>query len=328
MSPRVELIPIRVPMTGGRAYEAVLVVMSRDGVSGLGEAPVLTARGGSLDGLLEELRAGAPRSPAAAAAWETARLDLEARERGVSLAELLGGAHRRRVRCTALVEDLRPDAVARAVERLREGGFQVFKLKAANAGGQLDLERLGAARWAGGPNAGLRLDFNGDLPARAAESALPTLSHLHLELVEQPLPKTARAAQWAALAAATGVALAADESLGDRELACELARQGTGLAIKLATVGGPQAALALARAAAGPVTFGSSYETGVGIAAALHTACALQQPPLACGLATRRLLEADLTVGLPEGPELELPSGAGLGVDLDPEAVARYRLDR
>ena len=161
MTPNVELIPFRVPMVGGRAYEAVLVVMRRGDLSGLGEAPVVAARGGSLEGLLEELGAGATNSAAAAAAWETAQLDLEARERGVPLAELLGGVCRRRVRCSALVEDLRPDAVASAVDALREEGFTTFKLKAANGGGQLDLERLGAARWAGGPRAALRLDFNG-----------------------------------------------------------------------------------------------------------------------------------------------------------------------
>jgi L-alanine-DL-glutamate epimerase-like enolase superfamily enzyme len=228
------------------------------------------------------------------------------------------------VACSALIEEVRPDAVAAEVERRFVAGFRTFKLKAANGGGQLDLERLGAARWAAGASAGLRIDFNGT----RAENALASLSHLHLELVEQPLPVAAPARQWAALAAAAGVTLAADESLAEPELACELARQGTALAIKLARVGGPRAALALASAATGPVTIGSSYETGIGIAAGLHVACALPAAPLACGLATRHLLEADPTSGLPEGPTLELPEGPGLGVELDWEAVGRYRVER
>jgi muconate cycloisomerase len=315
-------------MAGGRTYQAVLVVLRHDGLTGLGEAPVVASRGGTLEGLLAEFRAGAPRSPAAVAAWEAASLDLEARALGVPVAALLGGVRRPGVRCTALVEDVRPSEVAAAVERLGAEGFAGFKLKAANAGGQLDLERLGAARWAGGAGAGLRLDFNGGLSRVRAEGALPSLSHLHLELVEQPLPAAAPAAEWLALAAVAGVNLAADESLADQVLACSLAAQGTGLAIKLATVGGPRAALALAAAATGRVSFGSSYESAIGIAAALHVACALAREPLACGLATRRLLESDLATGLPEHPELRLPAGPGLGVELDPEAVARYRLDR
>lgn len=297
---KVEVIPIRIPMTRERVYDAVLATAARAGLVGLGEAPDREA------------------------AVAMARLDLEARERGVPLAELLGGVRRRRIACTALVEDARPHAVAESVERLRGEGFGTFKLKAANAGGELDLERLGAARWAAGPAAALRLDLN----CRRAANALSTLNHLHLELVEQPLPADAPAAEWAALAAAGGVTLAADESLADRDLACRLARQGTGLAIKLARVGGPAAALELASAATGPVTIGSAYETGIGIAAALHVACALPREPLACGLATRRLLEADVVAGFPEGPVLELPEGPGLGVELDWAAVERYRVDR
>lgn len=297
---RVETIPIRIPMTRDRRYEAVVAIAHGDGVTGLGEAP------------------------AAEAALAMARLDLEARERGVPLAGLLGGVRRRRIACTALIEDPRPAAVAEAVERLRAEGFTAFKLKAANGGGQVDLERLGAARWAAGPAADLRLDLNG----RRAANALSTLGHLCLELVEQPLPADAAPEEWLRLAGASGVVLAADESLADRDLACRLARQGTALAIKLARVGGPAASLALAEAATGPVTIGSAYDTGIGIAAALHVACALAREPLACGLATRRLLEADLVNGLPEAPVLELPDAPGLGIELDPEALERYRADR
>jgi L-alanine-DL-glutamate epimerase-like enolase superfamily enzyme len=75
--------------------------------------------------------------------------------------------------------------------------------------------------------------------------------------------------------------------------------------------------------------FSSSFETSIGLAAALHTACASARPPEACGLATADLLEADPVHGLDwSGPELLLPSGPGLGVELDMKALSRYRLDR
>lgn len=322
-----EAIPVAIPARGG-FYQAVVLIVRREGLVGLGEAPVVAGRAGSLESLVAELSSGTPASAAARAAWESAHLDLDARRAGVSVAALLGGVQRPGVHCTALVEERRPAAVAAAVDRLAGEGFGGFKLKAANGGGQLDLERLGAARWAGGAPAGLRLDFNGGLSLAQAERALPSLGHLHLELVEQPLPAPAPAADWRALAAVTGVVLAADESLADPGLACSLAAQGTGLAIKLATVGGARGAQALAAAATGPVTIGSSHESAIGIAAALHVACALAREPLACGLATRRWLESDLATGLPEQPFLRLPEGPGLGVELDLEAVGRYRLDR
>jgi O-succinylbenzoate synthase len=125
------------------------------------------------------------------------------------------------------------------------------------------------------------------------------------------------------------VALAADESLADPRLGVELAGAGVTLALKLATVGGPRAALELATHARGPVTIGSSFETSIGIAAALQVACVLRDEPLACGLATGELLGGDLACGLTrDGPWLRLPNAPGLGVELDQRALAAYRLDR
>jgi O-succinylbenzoate synthase len=212
------------------------------------------------------------------------------------------------------------------VEAAAGAGFRTFKLKAS--GVPLDLERLGAARWGAGPTGRLRLDFNGALAPAAAARLLPTLAAFGVELVEQPLPAPAPLAEWLLLARA-GVPLAADESLADPACGRALVEAGLGLAMKLATVGGPGAALELAGPARGPVLVGSSYETSVGLAAALHTACALAAEPLDCGLATRGLLDGDVAVGLPaEGPLLRLPAGPGLGVELDRRALDRYRLDR
>ena len=47
------------------------------------------------------------------------------------------------------------------------------------------------------------------------------------------------------------------------------------------------------RTGRGALVFSSSFETSIGLAAALHTACASARPPQACGLATAHLLEAD-----------------------------------
>ncbi len=305
-----ERIPVRIPMGGGE-YSAIIVVEHQAGLEGYGEAPIIQGRG---DQALE-------------AAHATARLDLAARLAGVPLAELLGGVRRAQVECSALITEARPDRLAREVERLAGAGFGCFKLKAANRGGMLDQERLGAARWAAGRQARLRLDLNGRLTFAEAAGRLPSLAGFHLELVEQPLSVEAHPAQWAALAAVAGVPLAADESLpGWGE---ELKAAGIGLAVKLATVGGAQAAFDLARAAAGPVTIGSSYETSIGLAAALHVACALADEPLACGLATVRRLDADLGTGLDAGgPLLVLPPGPGLGVGLDRRLLELYRVDR
>jgi O-succinylbenzoate synthase len=271
------------------------------------------------------------RSPEAAfrAATETAELDLRAKAAGVPMAVILGGARRRRIACNALIRGSSPADVAREIERAGAAGFRCFKLKAVNGGGALDLERVGAARWAAGRDAELRLDFNGSLGRERAAVALSGLAAFAPLTVEQPLAASATLEDWTWLAARAGVALAADESLADATLAAALAELGIGLAIKLATVGGPAAAVALAGTAAGRAWLASSYETSIGVSAALHVACAFADEPSACGLATLDLLEADLASGpRVENGCLALPDAPGLGVELDTDALERYRADR
>lgn len=296
-----------IPRAGG-THEAVLVVLHGDGVTGLGEAALIPGR-----------------DPAQAlrSAEECAALDLEARRRGVPLAELLGGARRTSVECNALVTERRPDQVAARIDALAAEGFRAFKLKPVDGGGPVDLARLGAARFAGGRSARLRIDLGGALDEPHAGYVLRSLEQFELELVEQPLPAAAPLAAWLRLSKEGPIA--ADESLIDPDRGLELARAGIGLAIKLATAGGPSAALALAGAATGPVLLASSYETSIGLAAALHVACALAAEPLACGLATAGLLECDPAPGLElRGARLSLPQGPGLGVELDRRLLSRY----
>lgn len=319
MIEHVETIPFGIPMATGR-HEGVVLVLHGEGVHGLGEAAALSPRGEDLSRLRSELSACQPRSAAARAAWGMAELDLRARMAGMPAAELLGGVRRRSVRCNLLVLGADASAVAGEVEVGLKTGFRTFKMKSADTGGPIDQGRLGAAWKVGGARARLRIDFN----CRSAAAALPSLERFALELAEQPLPAAAPLADWLAL----GPRVAADESLADPLQAGLLAAAGIGLAIKLATVGGPSAAVDLASRALGPTLVSSSYETSIGIAAGLHAACAFPAEPLDCGLATRSLLAGDIASGLDDGPCLRLPDGPGLGVELDRSALARYRLDR
>jgi L-alanine-DL-glutamate epimerase-like enolase superfamily enzyme len=167
MTPVLTQVAVRIPAHEGPAYRAV-VIIARDGrLTGLGEAPMV---------------AGRSSVAALAAAESCARLDLEARRRGVRLAELLGGVRRGAVECSALVTDAQARRVVERVGRLAEQGYRCFKLKAANGGGMLDEERLGGARWAGGRDSQLRLDFNGRLELTDALTRLPSLHAFGVEL--------------------------------------------------------------------------------------------------------------------------------------------------
>ncbi|MGI8564493.1 MAG: mandelate racemase/muconate lactonizing enzyme family protein [Candidatus Dormibacter sp.] len=320
-----ELIPIRRPAAGA-FRESVLVIRSEGRLQGLGEAPVTAGRSGSLAELLAELEGESTPGPAARCGLQTAELDLAARRRGVPLTELLGGPRRNRVECTALVTAEAPDRVVAEVESWASLGFAAFKLKSAGRALETDLERLGAARFAAGASARLRLDFNGSLSWLEASERLRALAGFQLELIEQPLGAAAPPSDWAHLRSQSHLPLAADESLADPDFAAALLSLGVLPAVKLATVGGPQRALALAAGSRCGATLGSSFESSIGLAAALHVACALEREPLACGLATDWLGGSELAAGLDwEGPHLLLPSRSGLGVELDRAALERYR---
>jgi hypothetical protein len=58
----------------------------------------------------------------------------------------------------AYIEARRPADVAREVERLLASGCGAFILRSLAGGGQLDLERLGAARYAAGLQATVELE--------------------------------------------------------------------------------------------------------------------------------------------------------------------------
>jgi hypothetical protein len=58
----------------------------------------------------------------------------------------------------ACVAGRRPADVAREVERLRKAGCIRFVVRSLDGGGMLDLERLGAARYAAGIQAEVELE--------------------------------------------------------------------------------------------------------------------------------------------------------------------------
>jgi L-alanine-DL-glutamate epimerase-like enolase superfamily enzyme len=70
----------------------------------------------------------------------------------------------------------------------------------------------------------------------------------------------------------------------------------------------------------------STIEAGIGLAAELHLAAASPAVTLECGLATLPLLADDLlTEELPvRDGSLAVPTGPGLGVELDQQALNRY----
>ena len=340
-------IPFRRPLeVAGTRVEArlgwLVELHGEDGSVGLGEVSPLTAApdAAAVEGAGRILigldardvsgnarRLAAMRPPAVRAGLETAVYDLAGRAQGAGIAELLGGARRRRVVVNALLRETDPAALRAEARTAVARGFRCLKLKLPphDVGGA--VARVAAVRAGAGDDIAIRADANAGWTVAEAIGAMRRLAPYGIEYVEQP---TAGVSGLAEVRRAVGVAVAADESAADAGAVRDIAAAGAAdvVVVKPGLVG-LTAALGIIHAARrhglGTVVT-SSLDTGVGIAAALHLAATLADPAPPCGLATGDLLAGDLirerlvvTAG-----ELEVPAGPGLGVHLDRRSLDRW----
>lgn len=326
----------------------VVRLIDRDGQSGLGEAsPLPGLSRESLQGCAETLahsavwlpqapssaddalsaladladRADLAARPAAQFAIESALLDLWARQRGVSVAVLLGGARPyRRVACNALCA-----AVADGLGAVARG-VRTLKIKVGGPDFAAEQALLQTLRRALGPDVALRLDANGAWTVPQARQHLAQLVDVAPQYVEQPVPP----GQMAALGPVP-VPVAADESLlhtpewdaAERAMLLDPARCAAWV-IKPALMGLRAAyRLALQAQAHGVgVVITHAFDGPVGLAAACELALALPNPPWACGLDRHAGLAAWPAVDLPQpspvgtaAAEICASDSVGLGID-------------
>jgi o-succinylbenzoate synthase len=264
-------------------------------------------------------------SPAKAAV-ETALFDLAGRLSETPVWRMLRGELPAPLRCNATLAAGSPQELAAEAAAWGKRGFGTFKLK---LGVGDDVERAQAVREAVGRDVKLRVDANGAWSADRAIAVLGEIEPLGIELVEQP---AATLRQMAAVAAATPIPVAADESVASARDAKKAARVGACrlATVKLSKVGGMGTASGIA--AELPVYMSSALDGPVGIAAAAHAAQALyrdrEDPGLAHGLATQALFSETIASSQCELREgfLHLPDGPGLAVEIDEQALERHRL--
>jgi o-succinylbenzoate synthase len=264
-------------------------------------------------------------APFAHSALELARLDLEARGTGRSLASALGCPDAASMACVpvnALMGGDDVDELRAQVRALR--AYDVIKLK---VGADVDraLVCIDAACAELTTGQRLRIDPNQSWSTAAARRALAALAQYPIDYVEQPVASPVAMAELRRL---SPLALAADESACDADGLREvIAREAADvIVLKPMRAGGPREALALAqeaRTAGLDVVVTSLLDSALGVRAALAVALALGPPLRACGLETSALFAADL-VPAPVSREGVLCgwSEPGLGASID-EAVLR-----
>ena len=346
-------LPLRAPFqtAGGEITDRVGLVLrlaTDAGVVGLGEASPHPAAGpraareidealarlaprlvGAEVGCLDEMASQAP--PALACALDTASCDAMAKDRGVSVAQLLGRRARTSVPVNATIAAANESEAASQAKAAREAGFACVKLKVGAASSvEEERRRVAGVRRALGSSVRLRIDANGAWDVEQAIVSIQALEEYDLELVEQPV-RPGELEGMARVRWAVRTPIAADEDVTGLDAARRVLEAGAAqlLVVKVMVVGGlrPARRIAeLASAAGVAVVVTTTIDAGVGTAAALHLAATLPEGGPACGLATGSLFVDDLVVRPLAARDgwMELAEGPGLGVELDGAKLARY----
>jgi muconate cycloisomerase len=268
----------------------------------------------------------------AKAAIEMAMLDLTGRVLEVPITTLLGGRVRDDVTFNAWIGTVPPAQAAREAEAWAARGFRSAKIKVDGATDE-GVARVAAVRGAVGDRLALRVDFNESLGRDEAPAFIRRLEPYALTLVEQPISRD-DIPGLAGIRRAIGIPLMADESVTDGASLIEIIRLGAAdlVKVKVMKQGGflrTRAMIECAAAAGLRVVLGHGFGLTPSTLAEAAVAAVSDAVIDGCEAVGPLKMAADVVaepVRLDSGT-LRLPEAPGLGVTIDRELVARYRID-
>jgi L-alanine-DL-glutamate epimerase-like enolase superfamily enzyme len=354
-------IPYRKPLTfaSGEVHvaEHVLVrVHTDDGVIGVAEAPPRPfTYGETQDGVVAVIRKiFAPQviglnllqretiharlgrtvgNPVAKAAIDMAVWDALGRTLDIQVTELLGGfTDRMRVSHMLGFDD--PAAMVAEAEKMRDRhGINTFKVKVGRRPVDLDVAVVRALRESLGDGTELYIDGNRGWTASESAAAMKRMADLNLLFAEELCPADdVLGRRW--LVSHLDVPFIADESVPTpadvtREV---LGGSATAVSIKTARTGftGSQRVHHLAEGLGLEVVMGNQIDGQLGSICSVAFGSAFRLTSRRAGELSNFLDMSDDLLTEPleiRGGELIIRPGGGLGVDLDPDKLARYRQD-
>jgi muconate cycloisomerase len=268
-------------------------------------------------------------------AVETALLDAMGKRTGLSVSDLLGGRfHDRLPVAWTLASGNTSSDIAEAESMLAKRRHNIFKLKIGKGDPKDNIAHVAAIKRALGDQASVRVDINQAWSESTAARAIAALEDAGCDLVEQPIALSNRKGM-ARLALQARIPVMADESLRGPETAFDFAADAAAdvFAVKIMQSGGLYAAArvaAIADAAGIELYGGTMLEAGVGTAAGAQLFSTF--PNLQWGtelfgplLLTEEILTEPLNYS---DFSLHVPTGPGLGIDLDEAKLAHFRRDR
>ncbi|GGY30729.1 muconate/chloromuconate family cycloisomerase [Pseudoduganella albidiflava] len=348
--------PHQLSVTTMRRQKLVLVrIRASDGMTGWGEATtigglaygeespesmrvnietymaplLLGADATSPNARMWELRSHLQGNRFALCAIETALFDAQARRLGVPLSDLFGGRVRDSlpVAWTLASGDTARD-IAEAERMLEQKRHRIFKLKIGARDVRADVAHVAAIKRALGDQASVRVDVNQAWSETDAMLGMGMLEQAGVDLVEQPIA-AGNDEGMRRLRAMNRIPLMADEALHGPADAFRLAehRATDVFAIKITQSGGlrgAQQVAAIGEAAHVGLYGGTMLEGAVGTIASAHLFATF--PGLAWGtelfgplLLTEEILRTPLDY---RDFALHLPTGPGLGIEIDEEKLA------
>ncbi len=290
----------------GESQRGIIEYLQR--VPDLGDDP------SDLDGVLARRPAG---SRAARAAIDEALHDLWGKRLGLPLYRLLGlNPGRIPLTCFTVAMD-QPEGMA---AQARNCGYPILKIK---LGSPDDEAMVAAIRQA--TAARLRLDANAGWSRERALELIPRLAAYDVEFIEQPLPVEDKEGYFwlknRLHSAGIRVPIFVDETAKTSHDLAQLAGAVDGVVIKLMKAEGIREAVRTihtARAFDMQVMLSCMVESSVGVTAAAHLAPLCDYADLDGPL----LIKNDPYRGLCyDGPKMTLPSGPGLGVTKEGNAL-------
>jgi L-alanine-DL-glutamate epimerase-like enolase superfamily enzyme len=261
---------------------------------------------------------------------EMALWDLIGKATGQPLYRLLGGAVRKKIELAACM-GIRPYDEAKAIaQQYLEAGFTTLKTKAGRRPEE-DLEMVRGIRDGVGDRLKLRIDPNQGYAPAVAFPLARDLEAYHLEYFEQPMP-LGLIADAARLRRQTRTPIALNESVTTPEITLQILRLDAADVLLPDTyqcggILGVKKVATLAEAAGVPCVFHCAHDLGLKTAAMLHVVTSTPNFPLANDC-TYYGLEDDIISPLHriERGTMTVPEAPGLGVTVDEQKVAKYRV--
>jgi len=285
-----------------------------------------------LERVVSRLESIAPGSPFARAAVDIALFDILGKKLNVPVYTLLGGLYRDEVSLAWPIGLKSPEEAAEEARIRVMKGFKAIKVKIGKDPEE-DIRRVSAVRESIGEDVSLRVDVNQGYSLGEALKTLRRMEEYNLQLIEQPVPKD-DIQSLKILSESLSTPIMADESAYSLANVVKLIRAGAVdiVNIKIMKPGGlyrSRQMAAICEAAGIPNIIGSMLETGIGTAAGVHIAAATRNVALECEFVGPLFLEDDLLV-----EPLDMGNGRvsvldrpGLGVDLDEDALHRYKVE-